>query len=100
MDSKYTRYVILLNDKTNKTTTKEIVKAHVQHLKDLDKQEKLILCGPFTNYAGGMIIIKANNAEEAKQIAESDPFVKEGVRTYELRVLELSCEGNNHMGMG
>lgn len=100
MHSKYTRYVILLNDNTNKTTTKEIVKAHVQHLKDLDKQEKLILCGPFTNYAGGMIIIKATNLDEAKQIAESDPFIKEGVRSYELRVLELSCKENNHMGMG
>ncbi len=99
MESNFTRYVILLNDNTCKTTTKEIVRSHVQHLKDLDKNGKLVMCGPFTNYKGGMVIIKAVNIDEAKQVAQDDPFVKEGFRTYEIRVLELSCKENNHMGI-
>ena len=59
------------------------------------------MCGPFTNYNGGMIIINASSLEEAQQIATNDPFVRGGdVRTAEVRSLELSCEGNNHMGIG
>ncbi len=56
--------------------------------------------GPFTNHKGGMLIIKASSFDEAKQISENDPFVREGVRTAEVRSWELSCEENNHMGMG
>ena len=100
MDPKFIRYVILLNDDKNKPTTREAVKAHVQHLKILDKNKQLVLCGPFTNYAGGMVIVKATNLDQAKQIAENDPFVKDGFRSYEVRELEVSCEENNHMGMG
>ncbi len=47
-----------------------------------------------------MIIIKAFDFNEAKAIAESDPFVLSKVRTFEIRSWELSCEENNHMGMG
>jgi len=100
MDPKFIRYVILLNEVANKTTTREVVRAHVQYLKTLDKKGQLVMCGPFTNYAGGMVIIKAGTLDEAKQTAENDPFVSEGFRTYEIRICELSCEENNHMGMG
>ena len=100
MAGDWIRYVILLNENTNKPTTKEAVLAHVQHLKALDKKGQLVLCGPFTNYAGGIVIVKAGSINDAKQIAEKDPFVSEGFRTYEIRTLELSCEENNHMGMG
>jgi uncharacterized protein len=96
----FTRYVILLNEIAGKTTTREIVRSHVQYLKDLDKSGKLVMCGPFTDYKGGMVVIKAADINDAKDIAKSDPFVREGFRTYELRTLELSCEENNHMGMG
>lgn len=48
----------------------------------------------------GMIIIKSESLEEAKKIAHSDPFVKSGVRTCEVRSWQLSCQQNNHLGMG
>ncbi|MNI93028.1 YciI-like protein [compost metagenome] len=80
--------------------TEELIRAHVQHLKQLDREGKLVLCGPFTNYRGGMVIIKASSYEEAQKIAESDPYIIADVETYELRIWELSCEANNHMGMG
>ena len=46
------------------------------------------------------MILKACSSEDAIEIAESDPFVKEGYETHELRKWEISCEENNHMGMG
>ena len=96
----FIRYVILLTVVPGKTLTDDLIKAHVKHLKELDDKGLLVLCGPFTDYKGGMIIIRAGSYEEAQKIAETDPFVKTGVETYELRTWELSCEENNHMGMG
>ncbi|MMZ59010.1 YciI-like protein [compost metagenome] len=94
------RYVILLSVVPGKKMTEELIRAHVRHLKQLDLEGKLELCGPFSDYRGGMVIIKASSYEEAKNIAESDPYIVAGVETYELRTWELSCEANNHMGMG
>lgn len=95
----WTRYVITLS-RTEKPLTETLVRRHVAHLKELDRQGRLVLCGPFTDHKGGMVIVRAESIEEAKTIAEADPFVREGVETYALRTWELSCEENNHMGMG
>lgn len=95
----YVRYVILLSH-AEKPFTEELVKAHCAHLRRLDQQGKLVLCGPFQDYKGGMVIVEVESLEEAKVIAESDPFVSSGVETYEIRTLQVSCEENNHLGMG
>lgn len=42
-------YIYLMNNQKNLNL--EIVKKHVDHLQHLDKSGKLILCGPFTDYA-------------------------------------------------
>ncbi len=77
-----------------------VIRAHVEHLKRLDDKGLLVLCGPFKDDKGGMVILRAASHEAAKEIAEADPFVKEGVETYELNTWELSCAENNHLGMG
>lgn len=100
MSSEFTRFVILLSTVEGTSTSEELIRAHVAFLRKLDAQGKLVMCGPFTNHKGGMIIIKAPSFEEAKQISEDDPFVRAGVRTVEVRSWELSCEENNHLGMG
>ena len=96
----YIHYVILLSVNKGKQLTEPIIREHVSHLRNLDEQKQLVLCGPFLDYKGGMIIIKAKSIEEAREIAESDPFVKSGIESYEIRTLEISCEENNHHGMG
>ena len=97
-NSKHIRYVYLIN--RNKNYTFDVIKKHVEHLIKLDNNGQLVLCGPFTDYDGGMIIIKAESIEEAKIIAESDPFITDGFSTYELRTLEISNKENNHLGFG
>lgn len=96
----FTRYVILLSLNPSRSLTKELVQGHVAHLRELDAQGKLVLCGPFADYKGGMVIIKAASREEADSIARRDPFVSSGAESYELRTWELSCEENNHLGAG
>lgn len=87
-------YIYLMSNQKNLNL--EIVKKHVDHLQHLDKSGKLVLCGPFTDYAGGMVILNCENIEEARKIAESDPFIAEGYKTYELRTLEIANKENNY----
>lgn len=75
----------------------ELVKAHVSHLKLLDQAGKLLLCGPFTDYPGGMVIFRAGTIDEAKLIADSDPFIASGFKSYELRTLELANADNDYL---
>lgn len=100
MASEFIRFVILLSIVGDEKTSEELIRNHITFLRELDRKEKLVMCGPFTDKKGGMIILKVANLEEAKQIAANDPFVRGGVRSFEVRSWEISCEENNHMGMG
>ncbi len=92
-------YVILLSKIEGKNLSKELILEHVKYLQNLERDHKLVLCGPFSDYDGGMIIIKASSIFEANEIANSDPFIKNEVEKCEVRTWQLSCESNNHMGV-
>lgn len=74
----------------------DIVRKHVEYLKKLDDTDKLVLCGPFTDYEGGMVILDCNDKNEAISIADGDPFIKEGFKIYELRTLCIANNENNY----
>jgi uncharacterized protein len=81
-------FVYLMNNQ--KPLTKEIIKSHVEYLSGLESEGKLMLCGPFADYPGGMVIIQAENLNEATDIANSDPFIASGCKSYEIRTLKLA----------
>jgi len=88
-------YVYFMNNL--KPINQELIKSHVAHLKALKAQGKLVLCGPFTDYPGGMVIFSANDLIEAIDIAKSDPFIASGCKSYEVRTLELANEENHYL---
>ena len=93
-------YVMLIErDKTYNKINKEMVLKHVEYIKKLDDNGKLILCGPLEGFPGvaGMIIIKAESIEEAKTICKSEPFVAEGYATYKLITLQVGNRVNNYL---
>ena len=68
---------------------KKHLKAHLEHQISLEKQGIMYGAGPATvpgesEAAFGLIIIRANNSDEARQIADRDPMHVAGVRTYTL----------------
>ncbi|MDF2803396.1 MAG: hypothetical protein K0S61_3299 [Anaerocolumna sp.] len=75
----------------------EIIQNHVDHLKALDNSGKLYLCGPFTDYKGGMVIFNVSTYNEAKELAEKDPFIAKGYKTYGLRTVEVANNENNYL---
>lgn len=98
--SEFTRYVALLHPVPGVTADTAAIRAHVAWLRSLQAAGSLELAGPFADGSGGMVILRAETAVQAEAIARSDPFVQSGLRRLDLRAWELSCEENNHMGMG
>lgn len=89
-------YIYLMHDKN--PLNFEIVKQHIAHLRRLDKSGALILCGPFTDYKGGMVVFRALDKDAANLIAMQDPFIASGYKTFELRTLEVADASNDYLG--
>lgn len=83
--------------KNQRPLNEDIIKRHVEHLRGLNSQGRLILCGPFTDYPGGLVIFSAEDIVEATTIAKTDPFIEEGYKTFEIRTLEIANESNNYL---
>ncbi|MGB4826629.1 MAG: YciI family protein [Paracoccaceae bacterium] len=98
--SAFTRYVAFLHPVAGVTTDEVAIRAHVAWLRTLDAAGQLELAGPFGDGSGGMVILRAESEAQARALALADPYVKGGLRRLDLRPWELSCEANNHMGMG
>ena len=92
------QFVIMLSGKTTGTLKTELLEQHVAHLKKLKKENRLVVCGPFLNNSGAMKIIRAENMEEAQQIATRDPFTAESYyQNYEIFELIEANETNNYL---
>lgn len=100
MSAPYTRYVITLTRDPAQACNEPLIRAHIAWLRELDAAGALVLAGPFEDGRGGMIILEAGSRGHAEALAHADPFVTEGYANCELRTWQLSCEENNHMGMG
>jgi uncharacterized protein YciI len=57
---------------------------HLAYLDQLAEQGKIFAKGPFTDGSGGMVVYIADSLEEAREMAERDPYVVHGVRRLEL----------------
>lgn len=88
-------YVYLMNN--IKPLNEEIIKSHVEYLKELKGKGKLVLCGPFTDYPGGMVVLRAGDLAEATSIAQADPFIASGCKSFEIRTLAEANEENNYL---
>ena len=83
-----TVWFILLHKQ--KDFTPEVIEKHIEHLKRIQSEGRLVLCGPFRDWPGGMVVVKAENRQAALLDALADPFVREGFETFEIHELEVS----------
>lgn len=78
--------------------TRQAVAAHIDYLRSLDDHGALVLCGPFKDGEGGMVCVRAADEETARALADADPFVAQGFKSYRLRELERAERSNNYLG--
>ena len=69
---------------------REITHAHVAYLQGLLDEGKLVLAGPALSPLFGVVVLEADDEDEAKRIALADPFVSSGLQTFELSPFRVS----------
>jgi uncharacterized protein YciI len=73
----------------------ETLPEHLDYLLDLEQRGILFASGPMHERDGsrtkyGLSVVRAASWEDAVAIAENEPFVKRGLRTYSILVWELN----------
>ncbi|GDX82665.1 hypothetical protein LBMAG42_44760 [Deltaproteobacteria bacterium] len=91
-------WAVFLSTPPGVATTTEHVVAHVRWLRGLENRGLLERAGPFPDHAAGLVVLRVESREAAVALAEQDPFVASGVRTFELRRWFLSNVENDHLG--
>ena len=83
-------YVVLSKGGTAPGEIAKHLPQHLEYMIGLEKQGVLFASGPLAEADGktrgdGLTILRAPSAEAARAIAEADPFVVLGLRSFELR---------------
>jgi uncharacterized protein YciI len=83
-------YVLLSKPLVAPERLKPFLPAHLDYMIGLEKRGLVFASGPLTDGEGppsglGLTVLRVGSAEEARRIAEADPFFVNGARTYELK---------------
>lgn len=90
------KFVAILKNKRKGELSKNLLIKHVEHLQNLSKESKLFICGPFKDNDRAMQILICDTIDDAVNLVESDPFIKEGYyAAYEVNELIEANEENN-----
>ena len=83
-------YVILSKGAASAEQISAVLPQHLEYMIGLEKTGVLFASGPLTATQGqpvgdGLTIVRTANADEARAIANTDPFVINKLRTFEVR---------------
>ncbi len=72
------------------TSCKPFLLAHLEYMIGLEKRGLVFASGPLADGEGpptghGLTVLRAKDADEARALAEADPFFVNGLRTFELK---------------
>ena len=85
-------FLVILKSGMNTTTDKELInesfRGHMENINRLVEEGKLIVAGPFAkneyNYRGIFILNNIQSIEEADELLQTDPAIKNELLDYEL----------------
>jgi uncharacterized protein YciI len=83
-------YVVLSTATGSPDRIRDILPLHLAYMIDLEKKGLVFASGPLTEAGGaprgdGMTVLRSASADEARRIAEADPFFVNGLRAIEVR---------------
>ena len=83
-------YVVLSKGGATPEQISALLPQHLEYMIGLEKKGVLFASGPLAEADGktrgdGLTILRAASAQTAREIAEADPFVVNGLRSFELR---------------
>jgi uncharacterized protein YciI len=83
-------YVLISKPVVPPDKLKPFLMAHLEYMIGLEKRGVVFASGPLADGEGppsghGLTVLRAGSAEDARAIAEADPFFVNGLRTFELK---------------
>jgi uncharacterized protein len=83
-------YVLLSKPLVGPEKLKPVLRAHLEYMIGLEKRGLVFASGPLADGEGppsgqGLTVLRVANANEARRIAEADPFFVNKLRTFELK---------------
>ena len=91
-------FLVLLKEKSMERLDDKLLNEHIQHLHKLSKSKNLLLCGPFADDSGAMLIIQADSRMTVDFLIQSDPFVKNSYYgSYTITEFYKADESNNYL---
>jgi uncharacterized protein YciI len=83
-------YAILSKASPTPEKLKALLPAHLEYMISLEKRGLLFASGPLADGDGpptgaGLTVLRVASAREARALAEADPFVANGLRTFEIK---------------
>ncbi|MFL6928879.1 MAG: YciI family protein [Xanthobacteraceae bacterium] len=82
-------YVVLSKGAASPDRIQDVLPLHLEYMIDLERQGLVFASGPLASEEGmrgdGMTILRTTSVEETRRIAAADPFVAQGLRTFEVR---------------
>ena len=83
-------YAVLSQPSPTPEKLKPLLPEHLEYMISLEKRGLLFASGPLSDGKGpptgaGLTVLRVTDIDEARALAEADPFVLNGLRTYELK---------------
>jgi uncharacterized protein len=83
-------YAVLSHPSPAPEKLKALLPSHLEYMISLEKRGVLFASGPLADGDGppngaGLTILRAADVRQARELAEADPFVRNGLRTFELK---------------
>ena len=83
-------YVVLSKPAVAPDKLQPYLSAHLEYMIGLEKRGLVFASGPLADGEGpptgqGLTVLRAKDANEARAIAEADPFFVNGVRSFEIK---------------
>lgn len=83
-------YVVLSKPAASPDKLQPFLSAHLEYMIALEKRGHVFASGPLSEGEGpptglGLTVLRAKDANEARALAEADPFVRNGVRAFDLK---------------
>ena len=92
------KFIVNFLDEVKEKFSEDLLKKHIEHLRDLSRNRILFLCGLYKDDSRGMLILEAETMEDAEAYIQQDPFIiHKYYGNYTIRELLEANEKNNFL---
>ena len=96
------KYVVMYEDERQENLASELLKGHVEHLRNLCSQGKVLICGPLKSngyFRGkGLLLFEATSQDEVENYVLKDPFiVQKWYASYHIYEWIEANDSNNYL---